>query len=934
MNQAFGGKRISAITLALGTALFLIGLGFPGCGQKSEESLLRPSLESITADDLSKDTQLLASDDFEGRGLASDGETKTIYFLRDEFQKIGLEPGNGASYFQDIPMVVTTADPAARLEVVEAGKQAIAFVYKEDFVAETLRVAEETALAGSEMVFAGYGIVAPEYNWNDYEGLDIRGKTVVVLVNDPGYATQDPALFNGRSMTYYGRWTYKFEEAARQGAAGVFIIHETEPAAYPWGVVQNGWTGLQFNLVREDNNMSRCAAEGWLHLDAARKVFALAGLNYDEVKGTAAKRGFKAVPLGLRASLTLKNTVRNVTSKNVIARLPGSERRDETIIYESHWDHFGKNPALEGDQIFNGAVDNATGTAALLELAEAFRKLKPAPARSIVFLAVTGEEQGLIGSEYYATHPVFPTAKTVSVINMDALNIYGPMKDITVVGYGLSDLDRYIEAAAQEAGRTVNPDPTPEKGSYFRSDHFPFAKQGIPAVYPSGGTDSVAHGKEWTLAQREKYTAEKYHKPSDEFDPGWDLSGAVDDLRLLFKVGYRLAMETTFPNWKEGTPYKAKRDADMAGQLAKPLPDVPADQKAALVAYLKSDAQSPEDYIVGKFETYDCVFLGEYHRIKHDVELIHALIPRLYKAGIHNLGIEFGCYEDQDQVDTLITGESYAEDVARRLMFRWFCVWGYQEYMDIYRKAWELNRTLPAGAPKFRVVNLNYRPDWKAATETMTDDLWKKVWWKGDPDRCLADVILKEFVAKGKKALVYSGSHHAFTRYHQPVVDFEKKQLIRFNNIRMGNLVLEKIPGRVFNIFLHSPWSIKDDFNQHSYPAAGVIDRLMREFKGRPVGFDVVGTPFGKIEDPQTYYAWGDEGFRLETFCDGYIYQKPFSEYEGCAVDPKFVTAENLQEAIDTLPNPAARKRLKSAADFLAAMRQDADMRRRFRDLE
>jgi Zn-dependent M28 family amino/carboxypeptidase len=279
---------------------------------------------------------------------------------------------------------------------------------------------------------------------------------------------------------------------------------------------------------------------------------------------TAAKRGFKAVPLGLKASLTLKNTIRNVTSNNVISFLPGSERPDEYVFYMAHWDHFGKNQALEGDQIFNGAVDNATGTAALIELAEAFKKLKHPPLRSIVFLAVTGEEQGLIGSGYYATHPIFPTAKTAAVINMDALNIYGRMRDITVVGYGFSDLDQYIEAAAKEDGRTVNPDPTPEKGSYFRSDHFPFAKQGIPAVYPSGGTDSIAHGKEWTLAQKENYTTEKYHKPADEFDPNWDLSGAIDDLRLLFKVGYRLAMDTAFPNWKEGTPYKAKRDADIA----------------------------------------------------------------------------------------------------------------------------------------------------------------------------------------------------------------------------------------------------------------------------------------------------------------------------------------------------------------------------------
>jgi Zn-dependent M28 family amino/carboxypeptidase len=563
-----GGEKMSQRTIQkknfssffICALLTLAIFGFFGC--TSEEKRLQPSLDSIAAQDLAHNTQILASDEFEGRAPASNGEIKTVNFLQQEFQKIGVKPGNGQSFFQEIPMLVITADPAARLEI-KGGKKSASFAYREEFVARTQRVADQVSLADSEMVFVGYGIVAPEYNWNDYAGLDVKGKTVMVLVNDPGYATQDPTLFSGRTMTYYGRWTYKYEEAARQGAAGVFIVHETGPAGYPWGVVQNGWTGPQFNLVSADNNMSRCAAEGWLHQEAARKIFDSAGINYDEIKATASKRGFKAVPLGLRASLTLKNTIKNVISRNVAAFLPGSKRADECIIYMAHWDHFGMNPALQGDKIFNGAVDNATGTAALIELAKAFRKLSRPPQRSIIFLAVTGEEQGLLGSTYYAAHPLFPTAKTAAVINMDALNIYGRMKDITVIGYGFSELDQYIEAAAKEEGRTVNPDPTPEKGSYFRSDHFPFAKQGIPAIYPSGGIDSVEHGKEWTLSKKEKYTAENYHKPSDEYDPSWDLSGAIDDLRLLFKVGYRLAMESTFPNWKEGTEYKAKRDADM-----------------------------------------------------------------------------------------------------------------------------------------------------------------------------------------------------------------------------------------------------------------------------------------------------------------------------------------------------------------------------------
>ncbi|MBA7656205.1 hypothetical protein ES703_64120 [subsurface metagenome] len=364
-------------------------------------------------------------------------------------------------------------------------------------------------------------------------------------------------------MTYYGRWTYKFEEAARQGAEGVLIIHETEPAAYPWGVVKNGWTGPQFYLISEDKNLSRCAVEGWVTIETARKLFESAGLNYDEIKLAAAKQGFKAIPLGLRASVTLKNSLRQSKSNNVIAVLPGSDRADEYIFYTAHWDHFGIDPTLEGDQIFNGALDNATGISALIELAEAFKMLEPPPSRSIVFLAVTAEEQGLLGSTYYATHPIYPPAKTVAAINMDALNIYGKMKDITIIGYGNSELDDYVEAAAAEQGRRVRPDPKPERGFFYRSDHFSFAKQGIPALYTSTGIDHVEHGEKWTLAKKEKYTAENYHKPSDEFDPNWDLSGAIEDLRLLFRVGYKLSMESTFPNWKEGTEFKAKRDADM-----------------------------------------------------------------------------------------------------------------------------------------------------------------------------------------------------------------------------------------------------------------------------------------------------------------------------------------------------------------------------------
>jgi len=547
-------KKIVICSLAF-SLLALIPFG---C---KKETGLKSALESLSAETLSRNIQLLASDEFEGRFPASAGEEKTVNFLKEEFQKLGLKPGNGPSFFQEVPMVEITPDPGLKLFITNRKKSNV-FACGDEFVATTMRVVPEVSLQNSEMVFIGYGIVAPEYNWNDYEGLDVRGKTVVILINDPGFATKDPNFFHGKTMTYYGRWTYKYEEAARQGAQAALIIHETEPAAYGWEVVRNGWTGPQFNLVSEDNNLSRCAVEGWVHLNTARKIFEIAGKNYDELKAKACQPGFKPVTLDLKASLILKNEIRHATSRNVIALLEGKTRPDEYVIYVSHWDHFGLDPKRTGDKIFNGAVDNATGTAGLIELARAYLKLKKPQARSVIFLATTGEEQGLIGAEYYAKNPIYPSAKTVAAINMDALNVYGKMKDITVIGYGNSELDGYVEQAALEQGRKVRPDPTPEKGSYYRSDHFPFARQGIPALYISSGIDHIQHGGKWTLARIEKYIAEKYHKPSDEFDPNWDLSGAIEDLQLIFKVGYMLSLDSAFPNWKEGTEFKAKRDAD------------------------------------------------------------------------------------------------------------------------------------------------------------------------------------------------------------------------------------------------------------------------------------------------------------------------------------------------------------------------------------
>jgi Zn-dependent M28 family amino/carboxypeptidase len=549
-------SKLSQIT----TFPLLVSACIFGCARNDQAVTLAE--QNMTAEGLSKNIETLASDEFEGRSPSSRGEIKTINFLKDEFQKFGLRPGNGNSYFQDVPLVAITADPNTKLSI--SGKEwQQAFSYAGDFMAWTKRVVGKVSVRNSDMVFVGYGVVAPEYNWNDYEGLDVSGKTVVILVNDPGYATQDTSVFKGNSMTYYGRWTYKFEEAARQGAAGALIIHETGPAGYPWEVVTGSWSGAQFDLVSEDNNMSRCAVEGWISIDAARLLFEKAGLDYEQLKEDAAKPNFKALPFGMTAGLTLQNNIEHSDSKNVIAVLPGSQRPDEYVFYMAHWDHFGIDTSKEGDNIYNGALDNATGTAGLLELAKAFNALETAPERSVAFLAVTAEEQGLLGSKHYAENPVYPVTNTVAAINMDGLNIYGKMKDITIVGYGNSDLDDYLREEAAKQARVVRPDPEPEKGYFYRSDHFSFAKQGIPSLYSDKGIDHVDHGEQWTQLQDSTYTAERYHKPSDEFDPNWDLSGAIDDLKLLFRVGYRLSNENTFPNWKEGTEFKAKRDADM-----------------------------------------------------------------------------------------------------------------------------------------------------------------------------------------------------------------------------------------------------------------------------------------------------------------------------------------------------------------------------------
>ncbi len=519
---------------------------------------------AMSLDAYAEAVRTLSSDEFEGRAPSTPGEELTVNYLVEQFRAVGLEPGNGDSFFQNVPLVALTEQGEPRL-TVRAPEARLSYRWPEDFVAWTRRVVESESIADSEMVFVGYGIVAPEYGWDDYEGVDAAGKTVVMLVNDPGFATRDEAVFRGNAMTYYGRWTYKFEEAARQGAAGAIVVHQEAAAGYPWEVVSGGWTGPQFDQAGDDGNMHRIPIEAWVQERVAREIFAASGFDYDALAQAAARADFQAVPLGAAASVAVSFDIQRSESRNVLGLLRGAERPDEYIVYTAHWDHFGVGDETLEDPIFNGAFDNATGTAGLIELARAFAALPERPARSVLFLAVTAEEQGLLGSAYYAANPVHPTAGTVATINIDGVNVDGPMRDVTVVGMGASEMDDHLEAAAARAGRTLRPDPEPEKGFYYRSDHFSFAKVGVPSLYIGSGIDHVEHGTEWTLARRADYTSNRYHKVTDEFDPSWDLTGALDDLELLFRVGYRLVTSDDWPNWREGNEFRAIRDADRAG---------------------------------------------------------------------------------------------------------------------------------------------------------------------------------------------------------------------------------------------------------------------------------------------------------------------------------------------------------------------------------
>jgi Zn-dependent M28 family amino/carboxypeptidase len=504
------------------------------------------------------DVRVLASDDFEGRRPGTPGEDKTIAFLTAQFRKLGLKPGNGESFLQQVPLVEIRAEDDATLAIAGRGP-ARPLHYGKEMVIWTKRAVPQSLLEQSELVFVGYGIVAPEYEWNDYSNVDVHGKTVLVLDGDPGYGSKDPKVFKGNAMTAYGRWNYKFEEAARQGAAGVLLIHDSAAAGYGWNVVASSWTGPQLERATAGDNAGRAAIEGWISSEAGRAVFSQAALDFDALTAAAARRGFRAVDMGVKVDAQIHNSIRRLNSANVIAVLPGGSRRRDYILYTAHWDHLGRGP---GGAIFHGAVDNATGVAGLLMLAQSFSRTRPPPDRSIVFIAFTAQESGLLGSEFYVENPLFPLRRTVGVLNLDGLRIGGRTRDVMVYGFGNSELEEYVRTAALLQGRVVSPEVNPEQGLYYRSDQFSFAEHGVPALYVKAGIDDSARGPAWGRAQLEDYRAHRYRQPSDSYSEDWDVWGAVDDLTLYYSIGDRLARNRRFPRWYPNSEFSASHGSD------------------------------------------------------------------------------------------------------------------------------------------------------------------------------------------------------------------------------------------------------------------------------------------------------------------------------------------------------------------------------------
>ena len=518
-----------------------------------------------SAAEIGRRIERLASDEFEGRAPGTKGGQMASQYIADEMKAAGLDPmGVNGTYFQPVELTEATALPSSTMTLNIGGKPLISADQKTNAVYWTKRLDETIEINDSELVFVGYGVVAPEYGRDDYAGVDVKGKTVVMLVNDPGFATGDDDYFKGKSMTYYGRWTYKFEEAGRQGAAAAIIIHQTEPASYGWDVVSGSWTGAQYDLVRPDGGASRTKIEGWVHLDDAKAMFKAAGKDFDAVSKASASKDFKPFEMdGLTLDATLNQSVNKTVSRNVAGGVRGTERPDEYVLYMAHWDHLGKNDDAEGDdKIWNGAVDNATGTAAIIEIGEAFVQ-QGAPKRSAIFVAVTAEESGLLGSAYYAEDPIVPLNKTVAGINIDAILPIGKTKDMIVVGYGASELEDKLEAVIKPRGMHIVPDPTPQAGYYYRSDHISLAKKGVPMLYADSGNEHIINGLSFGEAFAKEYNKERYHKPDDEYDNSWDLSGIEATTEILFELGYGIANEDAWVNWYEGSEFRAVRDASL-----------------------------------------------------------------------------------------------------------------------------------------------------------------------------------------------------------------------------------------------------------------------------------------------------------------------------------------------------------------------------------
>jgi len=540
--------------LKLTTSLFIFF--FFACQAPND---LQPEFPVLSQESIKTHLEQLASDEFEGRKPGSKGEALTIAYIADKLKDAGVQPGNNGSFFQSVPLLDITGFPSETMEIKTA-KGLMVLDRSKDFVAHTERVQKEIKLNDSELVFCGYGIVDEQTGWNDYAGLNMKGKTAVVLINDPGFGGEDDAFFKGNTMTYFGRWTYKYEEADRQGADGLIIIHEKTSAGYPWFVVESSWSGSQQGLDLGDKS-SDCAIKGWITLDQAKALFENSGLDLGKQIRAARKPGFTPVPLSASVNVGLKNSYKKVDSKNVVGIIEGSKYPDEYIVYTAHWDHLGIGKVVENDSIYNGALDNASGTSTVLAIAEAYANADKRPERSVVFLFVTAEEQGLLGSKYYVENPIYPLEKTVCNLNMDGVNPAGRMKDLTIIGMGHSDMDEIAEKHAKKQGRYIKNEATPEKGYFFRSDHFMFAKEGVPALYAEGGYEHWDKGVEYAKTFLEEYTASRYHAPSDQYDPEeWNFDGMMQDGELYTQIGWDLSNSRRWPKWNASSEFKRKAE--------------------------------------------------------------------------------------------------------------------------------------------------------------------------------------------------------------------------------------------------------------------------------------------------------------------------------------------------------------------------------------